>query len=273
MRIDRSFTVALPLDDAWKVLRDVKGLVPCLPGVELHQIAGDECRGVLTVDLGGMTARYEGSLRATEVDEAARRVVLRAAGRDTVDGGDAATDLTLSLRPVADGRTEVVVEGDLTISGPVADAEPAVLADVSATLLGGFARCMEGTNVLLAGDAAEPAATPPTPEEIVADEIGDLAVEDPERAAQLVSAVTQGRARTAESRPATPPAASAPPAPPAAPPAAAGGSVAERAVPAAIVGVFLLQVLPKGRMKRLGLAVLGSALVAGMVAGKQQQKH
>ena len=41
----------------------------------------------------------------------------------------------------------------------------------------------------------------------------------------------------------------------------AGGSVAERAVPAAIVGVLLLQVLPKGRMKRLGLAVLGFILV------------
>jgi hypothetical protein len=34
-----------------------------------------------------------------------------------------------------------------------------------------------------------------------------------------------------------------------------------------------MQVLPKGRLKRLGLAVLGSALVAGMVAGKQQQKR
>ena len=55
--------------------------------------------------------------------------------------------------------------------------------------------------------------------------------------------------------------------------AVAGGSVAERVVPAAIVGVFLLQILPKGRLKRLGLAVLGSALVAGLVAGKQQQKR
>ena len=55
--------------------------------------------------------------------------------------------------------------------------------------------------------------------------------------------------------------------------AVAGGSVAERAVPAALVGVLLLQVLPKGRWKRMGLAVLGSALVAGLVAGKQQQKR
>jgi hypothetical protein len=60
---------------------------------------------------------------------------------------------------------------------------------------------------------------------------------------------------------------------PVGPRAGAGGSVAERAVPAAIVGVLLMQILPKGRLKRLGLAVLGSALVAGLVAGKQQQKR
>ena len=107
------------------------------------------------------------------------------------------------------------------------------------------------------GEDAMPA---PTPVEVVADEIGDLAVEDPERAAQLVSAVTAT----------TPPAVDPSPAAPVEPASVAGGSLAERAVPAAIVGVLVLQVLPKGRLKRLGLAVLGSALVAGLVAGKPQ---
>jgi hypothetical protein len=105
-------------------------------------------------------------------------------------------------------------------------------------------------------DAGATAATA----EIVADELAEVALDDPERASQFVAAVTPPKvqstpAAVVEARP------------------VAGGSVAERAVPAAIVGVFLLQVLPKGRLKRLGLAVLGSALVAGMVAGKQQQRR
>ena len=103
---------------------------------------------------------------------------------------------------------------------------------------------------------------PVTPAEIVADELADVALDDPERAAQFVEAVAPkvpvAESKAAESVDLR---------------AAAGGSMAERAVPAAIVGVFLLQVLPKGRLKRLGLAVLGSALVAGMLAGKQQQKR
>ena len=114
-----------------------------------------------------------------------------------------------------------------------------------------------------AGDTPAPSpGAPVTPAEIVADELADVALDDPERAAQFVEAVAP-KAPVVESKAADPVDVRA----------VAGGSVAERAVPAAIVGVFLLQILPKGRLKRLGLAVLGSALVAGMVAGKQQQQR
>jgi hypothetical protein len=107
--------------------------------------------------------------------------------------------------------------------------------------------------------------------EIVADELADVALDDPERAAQFVAAVTSPPVDP------SPPVELAPQVQPAAGGVArarsiVGSSAAERAVPAALVGVFLLQVLPKGRIKRLGLAVLGSALVAGLVAGKQQQR-
>lgn len=122
---------------------------------------------------------------------------------------------------------------------------------------------MSTDDSVTAGDAPAPRpGGPVTAAEVVADELADVALDDPERAAQFVEAVAP-KVPVVESKAAAPVDLRA----------AAAGSVAERAVPAAIVGVFLLQVLPKGRLKRLGLAVLGSALVAGMVAGKQQQKR
>jgi uncharacterized protein len=259
MRIDNSFTVGLPAEDAWKVLLDVERIAPCMPGAELQEITEDEYRGVVKVKLGAITAQYKGAVRFAEVDEAAGRVVLSAEGRETRGQGNASATVTASLRPAGDGRTEVIIETDLTISGRIAQFGRGVMADVSSKLLGDFARCLE-KDLLSGTREMTPAATP---DEVVADEIGDVAVEDPERAAQLVEAVTKGATRTVESRPAEPVDLLA----------VAGGSVAERAVPAAIVGVLLLQVLPKGRMKRLALAVLGSALVAGLVAGKQQQRQ
>ena len=263
MRIDNSFTVGLPAEDAWKVLLDVERIAPCMPGAQLQEVAGEEYRGVVKVKLGAITAQYKGAVRFAEVDEAARRIVLRAEGRETRGQGNASATVTATLRPAGEGRTEVAIETDLTISGKIAQFGRGVMADVSSKLLNEFATCLERT--ILSGDAPAPAATPGAPvttAEIVADEVGGVAVADPERAAQLVDAVAP-TVRTIDSKPAEPVDLLA----------VAGGSVAERAVPAAIVGVLLLQVLPKGRMKRLGLAVLGSALVAGLVAGKQQQKR
>lgn len=263
MRIDNSFTVGLPAEDAWKVLLDVERIAPCMPGAELQEVAGEEYRGVVKVKLGAITAQYKGAVHFAEVDEAGRRIVLRAEGRETRGQGNASATVTATLRPAGEGRTEVAIETDLTISGKIAQFGRGVMADVSTKLLDQFATCLEST--ILAGEAPAPAPGPgatATTAEIVADELAELAVEDPERAAQFVEAVSP-KARLIESKPAEPVDLLA----------VAGGSVAERAVPAAIVGVLLLQVLAKGRVKRLGLAVLGSALVAGMVAGKQQQKR
>jgi carbon monoxide dehydrogenase subunit G len=245
------------------VLLDVERIAPCMPGAELQEITDDEYRGVVKVKLGAITAQYKGAVRFAEIDEAGRRIVLRAEGRETRGQGNASATVTATLRPAGDGRTEVAIETDLTISGKIAQFGRGVMADVSSKLLDQFATCLEST--ILAGEAPAPAPSPGatvTTAEIVADELADVAVDDPERAAQFVEAVAP-KARTIESKPAEPVDLLA----------VAGGSVAERAVPAAIVGVLLMQILPKGRLKRLGLAVLGSALVAGLVAGKQQQKR
>ena len=262
MRIDNTFTVGLPAEDAWKVLLDVERIAPCMPGAELQEIAGEEYRGVVKVKLGAISAQYKGAVHFAEVDEAARRIVLRAEGRETRGQGNASATVTATLRPAGEGRTEVAIETDLTISGRIAQFGRGVMADVSAKLLDEFATCLEST--ILAGEAPAPAPSPgatTTTAEIVADELADVALDDPERARQFVEAVAP-KSRMVESKPAKPVDLLA----------VAGGSVAERAVPAAIVGVLLMQILPKGRLKRLGLAVLGSALVAGMVAGKQQQQ-
>lgn len=109
----------------------------------------------------------------------------------------------------------------------------------------------------------EPTVAPPLTSEIVADEVADMAVDDPERAARFVAAVTHPSPST------TPPTA----------PSTAGTAAtvpglpasAQRALPAAIVGVLLLQGVVKGRIKRLGLALAGSALVAAFVAGREQR--
>jgi len=273
MRIENSFTLALPVEDAWPLLLDAERVAPCLPGAELREVTGEECRGVLKVKLGAITALYTGVLRLVEIDEAARRLVLQAEGQETQGQGGASATVAVTLRPAGEGRTGVSVETDLSITGNIAQFGLNVLTDVSTKLLTDFARCVEH-DLLSPGSTATGTATadpgpPATISEIVADEVADMAVDDPERAAQFMSAVT----------PAPPGAASSPghgairsrPAEPLDLPAVAGPTVAQKAFPAAIVTVFLLQAVVKGRTRRLGLAVVGSALVAAFVAGRQQK--
>jgi len=264
MRIENSFTVGLPEEDAWRVLLDVERIAPCMPGAELQEVIGDEYRGVVKVKLGAITAQYKGAVRFEEVDEPGRRLVLKADGRETRGQGNASATVTATLRPAGEGRTEVSIQTDLTISGKIAQFGRGVLADVSSKLLADFARCLED-DLLSGGAGAGATATgsAPSDSEVVADELADMAVDDPERAAQFVSAVSPPPAtRTVQSRAAEPVDLLA----------VAGPSVAAKAFPAAIVGVLLLEGLVKSRVKRWGLAVLGSALVAGMVAGKQQKR-
>ena len=264
MRFENSFTLSVAADDAWTVLHDVERIAPCIPGAELQEVTDGAYRGVLKVRLGAMTAEYGGALRVTEVDEVGRRVILQAQGRETLDQEEASASVSITVHDAGESQARVEVQTDLIVAGRVAELGRGVLADTSASLVADIARCIEREVLGATGTASRRTVASDT--EVVADEVADVAMEDPERAAQLVAAVGQSRSA---------PSGTVPPGPtgPSYLPTAAGGAVAERAVPAAIVGVLLLQVLPKGRVKRLALAVLGSALVAGLVAGKQQRQQ
>ena len=70
MEIADSFRVSTPIDDTWKVLLDIEGIAPCLPGAQLQEVDGDEYRGVVKVKVGPITAQYKGTATLAEVDEA-----------------------------------------------------------------------------------------------------------------------------------------------------------------------------------------------------------
>jgi len=94
MELTNEFTVGVPVARAWKVLTDVEGIAPCMPGAELQEVEGDEYRGVVKVKVGPITAQYKGSARFVEQDEGGLRAVLRAEGRDTRGQGNASATIT-----------------------------------------------------------------------------------------------------------------------------------------------------------------------------------
>jgi uncharacterized protein len=150
MEIADSFRVSTPIDDTWKVLLDIEGIAPCLPGAQLQEVEGDEYRGVVKVKVGPITAQYKGTAKLAEIDESNRRIVIDASGRDTRGQGNAKASIVVTMAPEGAG-TKVEVVTDLSITGKVAQFGRGVLSDVSSKLMGQFVENLERDVLSTAG--------------------------------------------------------------------------------------------------------------------------
>jgi carbon monoxide dehydrogenase subunit G len=156
VRLDHSFTVPAPVDEAWRVLLDVPRVAPCLPGAALTGFDGEKFTGTVKVKLGPITLEYRGVGRIVARDEAAHRAVIEASGRDIRTAGTAGATVTATLTAEGDA-TRVDVATDLTVTGRPAQFGRSMLADVGARLVGQFADRLAATLGGLDGGEPPPA--------------------------------------------------------------------------------------------------------------------
>lgn len=160
MDLNHQFTVAVPVEDAWRILTDVERIAPCLPGAQLQEIEGDTYRGIVKVKVGPIQAQFKGQANFIERDDVAHKVVLKGEGRDTTGKGNASAIITAEMTAVDASNTAVTVNTDLSVTGKVAQFGRGAMADISDKLLAQF---VVNLNALIAEQpalAAAPAATP-----------------------------------------------------------------------------------------------------------------
>src|SRR5437016_599600 len=160
MDITDSFRVSTPIDATWKVMLDIEGIAPCLPGAQLQEVEGDQYRGIVKVKVGPISAQYKGTATLAEVDEDARRIVIDASGRDTRGQGNAKATIVVTMTDDG-GGTRVDVVTDLSITGKVAQFGRGVLVDVSSKLMGQFVENLERDVLATQSDAVDGAQTTP----------------------------------------------------------------------------------------------------------------
>ena len=155
MKLQHSFEVHAPVERVWETLVDVERVAPCLPGAEISEAAEDGVyRGSFSVRLGPTTAAYRGELNLEELDEDARRVVMRASGQDKRGQGSAKATIVSTMHTDGD-VTRVDVDTDFTITGRLARfGRGGMIEDISNRLLGDFANCLQQR--IEAPPAAEP---------------------------------------------------------------------------------------------------------------------
>jgi carbon monoxide dehydrogenase subunit G len=158
VQLDNSFTIPVPVDDAWKVLLDVERIAPCMPGAVVDSVDGDDFTGRVKVKLGPIALTYQGKASFVEKDETTHKAVIDGRGKDQKGNGTASALITATLTAEGD-TTRVDVVTDLNITGRPAQFGRGVMVDVGNKLLGQFADKLAAQ--LTSGD--QPAVEQPAP--------------------------------------------------------------------------------------------------------------
>jgi hypothetical protein len=142
MLIKNEFEVTQPVDKVWEFFENIPQVATCLPGTELTEDLGNEqYKGRVAVRMGPVRLQFAGTADITERDEAAKRVVVHAAGAEEKGRGQASMVVTATLTKSGRG-TKVGVTQDLQLSGAAAQYGRGMISDVTSVLMRDFSANM-----------------------------------------------------------------------------------------------------------------------------------
>ncbi|GAA5159153.1 MULTISPECIES: SRPBCC family protein [Amycolatopsis] len=156
MRLDHEFTVPAPPAQVWQAVIDPESVAPCMPGATLTKVEGDTFTGTVKVKLGPISLLYKGSGEFLEKDEAARKIVIKASGKDSRGAGTAAATVTVTLHEDGTG-TKGTVSTDLNVTGRPAQFGRGMISEVGGKILDQFAANL--AEKLGGGEEPEPETT------------------------------------------------------------------------------------------------------------------
>lgn len=155
MKIANTFTVNVPIGQAWDVLCDLERVIPLMPGAQFTGHEGEDYLGKVKVKVGPVTSEFNGKVRFVEQDAGQHRAVFDAKGKEARGTGNAAATVTAQLQQAGE-HTDVTVETDLKIVGKLAQFGSGMLQQVSEKLLGQFVESLEA-ELAAENSSAEPA--------------------------------------------------------------------------------------------------------------------
>lgn len=167
MRLENSFAVPAPIEEAWALLTDVPRVVPCMPGAELTEVVDDaHWKAQVHVKLGPIAMKFAANVARETMDDAAHTTTLSAKARELKGRGGAEATIVSSLEPAGDGDgTKVTIVTELALKGAVAQYGRGIVADVSDQIVKQFAANLAAQltqEPAAAANAARPTPSPPS---------------------------------------------------------------------------------------------------------------
>tara|TARA_S200000501_G_scaffold338106_1_gene344714 strand:+ start:1211 stop:1798 length:588 start_codon:yes stop_codon:yes gene_type:complete len=147
MQIENSFTVNLPLEDAWSTLIDIESIAPCVPGATiLEKVNQTDYKGQIIVRLGPVSILFKGDATFKEINPKLHEASVFAKGADTNGRGGAEANVTFNLEPgIGQNTTTVNINTDLKLSGSIAQygRGAGMISDLSNLIINEFSECLD----------------------------------------------------------------------------------------------------------------------------------
>jgi uncharacterized protein len=133
MVLKGNVAIRAPRKKVWDFLTDPDQIGQCVPGVEKIEIVepNKKYRGIVSIGLGGMKARFNGDVDVLELDEP-NRARLKAHGTATGTAADLVSEMSLS--DDGGGSTLVDWTADVNVSGQLASLAARLMVPVSQKL-------------------------------------------------------------------------------------------------------------------------------------------
>jgi carbon monoxide dehydrogenase subunit G len=160
VKVAQKFTVARPPDEVWAFFQDVPAVARCMPGAELVGDQGDGVyAGRVKVRLGPFGASFEGEAKV-KADPATRSGHVEGKGVDRRGGSRSRMVMDYRLQSVGDG-TEVTIDADVTLAGPIAQfGRTGLIQETANILVQDFVGALERELAPAPGSAGTPAPAP-----------------------------------------------------------------------------------------------------------------
>jgi carbon monoxide dehydrogenase subunit G len=164
VRIEKTFQVKAPIDQAWALLSDPRNVASCIPGAQITEAVDDKTfRGSIRVKVGPSVTDYKGEVHIDRLDPEAHEMELSGKGLDVRGKGSAAMKMTGTLRALPDGGTEVVTVSEVNVVGMLAQFGGRMIKDVSDVMFKEFSQRFQEQ---LERGGAPPPPDAPAPEPI-----------------------------------------------------------------------------------------------------------
>jgi hypothetical protein len=140
MILDGKIQLDAPAQKAWEFLIDIDKFSTCLPGIdEVKQIDDKTFDGVISANVGPISGKFAFRSKIVE-SRPPEQMVVRTEGSDSVTKSTINADMTVDLRQLSEGKTEMGYRADVKIKGRLAILGDMVLRATATLILQEFTR-------------------------------------------------------------------------------------------------------------------------------------